>query len=203
MRLCGPELFQGGEEPMTCEVNSNLSKRESRTKRRRNQRLNYLSSLRSATSPSKKPSSRSQTDHSSLKSSKTHLYPRGQRGHPSPKSPKSLLYPKGQRGHPSLRNVFFYLLLFHFPVSNCQRLFTAGVLVILFIDILCLNINWLRTFLSLFYCQNSVSSHGWGAAVLWFYGRNQFFSGEANGESGWRCDDADYDDYLTMIIWWC
>ena len=143
MRLCGPELFQGGEEPMTCEVNSNLSKRESPKKRRRNQRLNYLSSLRSATSPSKKPSSRSQTDHPSLKSSKAHLSPRGQRGHTSPKSPKSLLYYRGERGHPSLRNFFFYLLLFHFPVSNCQRLFTAGVLVILFIDtcVTCLNIN--------------------------------------------------------------
>ena len=122
---CGQELFLGGEESMACEAKSYLSVSE--IQKRRSQRLNYLS--RSASSPKSDPSpksnhfSKSQSSHQSPKSC---LYPRSQSSPPCHKNRKSALFPRDQRFRPSLRNFCLFLLLFYFPVSNSQRIFTAG-----------------------------------------------------------------------------
>ena len=141
---------------MADEAKSYLSARGSQKKKRgylpvrRSQRLSclyhrnalspkshpFLKSQRCHPSFKSHPSPKRQRSHPSLKSQNSHPSPKSQRCHPPLKSQKSHpplisqsshLYYRCQRSRLSLRNFFFYLLLFYFPVSSySQRVFTAG-----------------------------------------------------------------------------
>ena len=128
---------------------------------RRSERLRYLS-LRNTLSPKSNPSLKRQICHPSLKSKKCHLppkskkshqYPKSQRSHPPLISQKSHLQSRCPGSHISLRNFFFYLLLFYFPVSSySQRVFTAGAFIMLIIK----------------HVKNIFDSPLTVSAVLWF-----------------------------------
>ena len=138
---------------MADEAKSYLSARGSQTKKRgylpvrRSQRLSCLCH-RNTLSPKSHPSSKSQNSHPSPKRQRSHPSLKSQNSHPSPKSQRchpplksqkshpplisqsSHLYYRCQRSRLSLRNFFFYLLLFYFPVSSyTQRVFTAGAFI--------------------------------------------------------------------------
>ena len=131
---------------MADEAKSYLSARGSQKKKRgylpvrRSQRLSCLYH-RNTLSPKSHPFLKSQGCHPSFKSQNSHPSPKRQRSHPPLKSQKShpalisqsshLDY-RCQRSRLSLRNFFFYILLFYFPVSSySQRVFTAGAFIMI------------------------------------------------------------------------
>ena len=130
MEPCEPQLFQGRNETVMCEIKNDVPMTEIRNRSytRRRKKWSYFT----------------------LKIVIFHKI------HPSLKN---------QTTHKPSKNFILYLLLFFLQGAECQRVFTAGAE------------HWHKN-----KNLNSISSHSWGAAVLWFYGRQQCLFGETDGE---------------------